>query len=175
MEWDIQKRSNQCSKCGKEFCDGQEYVTVLLDEEAVQRRDNCLECAPYVDGNIYCSWRGNIKFRPPRPEPVPGDLSERLLRRYISDKDSSKRNICFILAAMLERKKLLVQKKKFKDNEKNITYLIYEHIRTGEIFTIEDPNLSLDYIESVQAEVKEILDQETQVKECNPNKEQTPI
>ncbi len=56
---------------------------------------------------------------------------------------------------MLERKRLL-KEVETKRSEGGITR-IYEHTKTGEVFVIPDPQLRLDQIERVQAEVSSLL------------------
>jgi hypothetical protein len=61
------------------------------------------------------------------------------------------------LAVMLERKRLL--KAKAQTTAEGRRTLIYEHARTGEVFTIPDPNLQLDQLEVVQRDVARLLEQ----------------
>ena len=64
-------------------------------------------------------------------------------------------NVRFILALMLERKRLL-KSVEVKEEEGN-RFHIYLHAKTGEIFVIPDPGLHLDQIEAVQTEVAGLL------------------
>ena len=64
-------------------------------------------------------------------------------------------NIRFILALMLERKRIL---KPVEVKEEEGTRLhIYLHAKTGEVFVIPDPQLHLDQIEAVQTQVAGLL------------------
>jgi hypothetical protein len=56
---------------------------------------------------------------------------------------------------MLERKRLLKQVEAREDIHGRT--LIYEHVKTGEVFVIPDPGLRLDQIEAVQTEVAALL------------------
>jgi hypothetical protein len=60
------------------------------------------------------------------------------------------------LAVMLERKRLLKVKEQMTRDEKRI--FIYEQPKTGDIFTIPDPNLRLDQLEHVQKDVADLLE-----------------
>jgi hypothetical protein len=62
------------------------------------------------------------------------------------------KNARFILAAMLERKKTL---RPMPSTEPGM--LIYEHAQSGEVFLIEDPQLTLEQLPAVQREVSELL------------------
>jgi hypothetical protein len=64
-------------------------------------------------------------------------------------------NACYVLAAMLERKRVLKQIKIEKVEEGRV--LIYEQAATGDVFVVPDPGLRLDQLESVQNEVAQLL------------------
>jgi hypothetical protein len=79
-----------------------------------------------------------------------------LLRQFMAKDDYSKLNIVYILAVMLERKRILAEKDVQKRDDGS-RIRIYEHKKTGEIFTIPDPDLKLDELEAVQSEVASLL------------------
>jgi hypothetical protein len=60
-----------------------------------------------------------------------------------------------VLAAMLERKRVLKQIK--TEQSGNVRVLIYEHGASGDVFIVPDPQLRLDELESVQNEVAQLL------------------
>ena len=57
---------------------------------------------------------------------------------------------------MLERKRVLKVKDQLKDKGERI--FIYEISKTGDIFTIPDPNLKMEQLEQVQTEVAALLE-----------------
>ena len=63
--------------------------------------------------------------------------------------------VCYILAVMLERKRILKVRQQFERDGARV--FIYEQPRTGDIFTITDPNLHLDQLEEVQRDVTRLL------------------
>jgi hypothetical protein len=92
---------------------------------------------------------------PPRPpEPLARESAEDLFRRLIASENPAA-NACYVLAAMLERKRVLKQVK--TEQGANGRVLIYEHGATGDIFVVPDPELRLDELESVQNEVAQQL------------------
>lgn len=102
-------------------------------------------------------WRS--KFEPPPPPPpetLGKETAEELLRRYMQETDTRHGSARYILALMLERKRLLKQIDTERTADGGRT-LIYEHTKTGEIFVIPDPHLRLDQIEQVQSEVAALL------------------
>jgi hypothetical protein len=66
-------------------------------------------------------------------------------------------NVIYILAIMLERKKVLVEKDVHVESD--ATRRVYEHRKTGETFIVRDPHLRLDQLEHVQEDVVAMLEQ----------------
>ena len=91
---------------------------------------------------------------PPPPDPLPKEDAESLLRKMMERNDSSEMVARFILAVMLERKKILKHRETQKNADK---ILVYEHAKTGETFVIKDPQLRLDQLEEVQRKVSAML------------------
>ncbi len=159
QEWQIKQRSASCNKCNKSFNDGEEFVSALCENAQVPdeyiREDICLNCWLKEEerGNFYSVWRSTYTMPPPLPpEPLKKETAESLLRKMIEKKDSTFVNAIFILAIMLERKRTLVEKD-VKHTKTGEIIRIYEHKKTGETFMIEDPQLSLERIQEIQAEV----------------------
>jgi len=64
-------------------------------------------------------------------------------------------NACFVLAVMLERKRVLKQVR--TENASGDRLLIYEHRDNGDVFIVRDPQLRLSELERVQDEVVNLL------------------
>ncbi len=158
-EWDIKGRAEKCAATGRSFQDGEYFYTLLFhDKEGYRRMDLGEEAWRQRNDNIqpFSFWRS--KFEPPpaaEPEPLEKETAEDLLRRYMGEEDSRHANARYILAVMLERKRILKQIDAKDDGSGRI--LIYEHAKTGEIFVVPDPALRLDQLESVQNEVAALL------------------
>lgn len=63
---------------------------------------------------------------------------------------------CFILAVMLERKRILRHRDTIRNNNGQ-EVLVYEHAETGESFSLVDPHLRLDHLESIQRQIVDLL------------------
>ena len=153
--WDLQARATACSMCQIAFVAEQPYHTLLsFGAEGYRRSDLCDKCWPTVDrtGEI-SQWLGVFQPPPPLPaEVVKKETAESLLRKLIASDDPAQSNARYILAVMLERKRVL------KPRETSITtggkkVLVYEHSKTGESFLVPDPELRLDQLEEVQKEI----------------------
>jgi hypothetical protein len=57
---------------------------------------------------------------------------------------------------MLERKRLLKVKEQIVRDGARV--FIYEQPKTGDVFTVRDPNLQLDQLEDVQRQVADLLE-----------------
>ncbi len=160
QEWTIQSRSTKCAVTGREFTDGEYFYTLLYDEVAGMRREDMSEEA-WKERNDsqqpYSFWRSKFEVPPAGPpETVTKQTAEDLLRRYMEDGTSQEAAARYLLAVMLERKRLLKEVQTKHGPEGQLTR-IYEHTKTGEVFVIPDPQLRLDQIAQVQQEVSSLL------------------
>lgn len=163
-EWNIQSRGHGCEACGKPFADGESYHTLLFEERAELRRsDICVACwdrqfSEARDKKGFIShWQGVYEAPPAHaPEPIQKETAETLLRKLIELNDPKYVPAAFILAVMLERKRLLKVKEQFTRDGQRV--FIYEQPKTGDVFTILDPNLQLNQLEQVQHDVAALLE-----------------
>jgi|SRR5579862_7223988 len=158
-EWDIQSRGDVCSACQKPFADKEAYHTLLsFDASGYTRRDLCATCFANASREDVASyWQGEFKLPPPPPpEPLQKETAETLLRKLIESTDPSHSAARYILAVMLERKRILKHRDTIRE-ENGDDKLVYEHARTGETFTLPDPHLRLDQLTHVQEEVAALL------------------
>lgn len=169
-EWDIQSRADACTSCHRPFADKEAYHTLLsLDGTGYARRDLCGACyagAPR-EGNI-SYWQGVYKLPPPPPpEPIQKETAETLLRKLVESTDPSHAAARYILAVMLERKRILKHRDTVREDDGH-ELLVYEHGRTGESFTLPDPHLRLDQLAQVQEEVAALLRPTTESAKAGP-------
>lgn len=155
-DWEIKSRGHVCSRTGREFAEGEYFYTLLYREgEGFRREDLSEEAWKERNDNLqpFSFWRSKYEPpAPPPPEPLPKDDAEGLLRRMLEEQNPAHRNAQYILALMLERKKLLRPVESQDDD-----MLVYEHSQTGETFVLANPHLSFDRIPEVQLEVSELL------------------
>jgi hypothetical protein len=163
-EWNIQSRSHACQACGKPFADGEFCQTLLLEERhQYARLDVCRQCweTQYGDGaadrkGFISQWQSVYRMPPPAPpEAIRRETAEELLRKLIAAGQPQDGPVCYILAVMLERKRILKVKEQFQRDGARV--FIYEQPATGDVFTITDPNLRLDQLDEVQRNVSRLL------------------
>ena len=163
-EWNIQSRAHSCAACNRTFKDKEPYHTLLFDEKAEFRRsDVCESCwqQQYSQGarerkGFVSYWHGVYEAPPPPSDPIKRENAESLLRRLIKLNDPQYIPAGYILAVMLERKRLLKVKEQLRRDGQRI--FIYEQPATGDLFTIIDPNLQLNQLEQVQHDVAALLE-----------------
>jgi hypothetical protein len=157
-EWAIKHRADACAVTRRPFTPGEYFYTLLFhDADGYRREDLSEEAWRDRNENIrpFSFWKSRYEPLPPRPpEPLARESAEDLFRRLIASENPAA-NACYVLAAMLERKRVLKQVK--TEQGANGRVLIYEHGATGDIFVVPDPELRLDELESVQNEVAQQL------------------
>jgi hypothetical protein len=157
-EWAITHRADLCAVTRRPFVPGEYFYTLLYhDADGYRREDLSEEAWQNRNENIqpFSFWKSRYEPLPPKSaEPLPRENAEQLFRRLIASK-SPPANACYVLAAMLERKRVLKQAK--TEQDANGRVLIYEQPATGDVFIVPDPQLRLDELETVQDEVAELL------------------
>lgn len=155
-DWEIKSRGHVCSRTGREFAEGESFYTLLYrDGDGFRREDLCEEAWKSRNDNLqpFSFWRSKYEPpAPPPPEPMAKDDAEGLLRNLMAEQNPAHANAQYILALMLERKRLLRPVESQDDG-----VLVYEHVRTGETFVLANPHLSFERIPEVQLEVSELL------------------
>lgn len=156
QEWNVHAPEGVCSGCGREFADQEEFSSQLIfvPESGYLRRDCCPNCRPGAAGGVAVSiWKTRYHAKPPpSEEPLKKETAESLLRQLLEKNEPADRNIVYVLAVMLERRRILVERD-VQVLETGEHRRIYEHRATGEIWVIADPQLRLSDLEKVQTEV----------------------
>lgn len=165
IEWNIQPRAHACQACRKSFVDKQPYHTLLFDHKRdYERLDICERCweSQYSQGATdrkgYVSfWQGTYTVPPAAaPDPIRKETAETLLRKLIEQNEPNHAAARYILAVMLERKRLFKVKAQLAQEDQRV--FVYEHAKTGELFQVPDPKLQLDQLEDVQRDVARLLE-----------------
>lgn len=164
LEWNIQSRAHACHATGRAFADGEPCHTVLvsagplferldLSEEGWKAQSAEILARP----DLISHWKGTYHAPPAAPpEAIAKGDAEALLRKLVERRDERHAPACYILAVMLERKRILKVKQQLRENGKRV--FVYEQSRTGDIFAIVDPDLHLEQLEAVQRDVADLLE-----------------
>jgi len=170
-EWIIQSRAHACQACGKSFADKDTYHTILTShKQELLRQDICPGCWAVQNAKLQGSvqgaaghkgfisqWQAIYHAPPPSStaDPIQKETAETLLRKLILANDPQHGPACYILAVMLERKRQLKIKQQIRRD--GVRIFIYEHPKTGDLFTITDPDLQLNQLDAVQRDVTQLL------------------
>ena len=157
-EWAIKHRADACALTKRPFQTGEYFYTLLFHDAEGFRREDLSEGAwRNRNENIrpFSFWRSRYEPLPdPATESLGKETAEQLFRRLLTS-ENPPANAIYVLAAMLERKRVLKQIKTEQTDRGRV--LIYEHGATGDVFIVPDPQLRLDELESVQNEVAQLL------------------
>lgn len=157
-EWNVRKRAHSCADCSESFADGSPFFSQLINSgEELERIDRCRKCHSERADRTGSTWRSVYQSNPPPEEVVNRDTTDQLLQRLLQDNNPDDRSVIFILAVMLERKRILIERDVQKQTDGTLLR-IYEDRRNGDALSIVDPQLSLDELTDVQQQVISLLD-----------------
>lgn len=161
QEWNIRSRGHVCSFCHMPLVDKTPVVSALKEcPDGYERFDSHPECWKTAerDWEAFSQWDG-VYFAPvkeEKSEPLKKEDAGTLLRKLIILDDPAMKNVVYVLAVMLERSKILVERDAKPQTDGTIRR-VYEDKRTGDTFVILDPRLRLENISHVQQQVVSLL------------------
>ncbi len=166
-DWKIKSRSGICHHTGRQFEDEEPFYTCIFDDpesDGFIRRDYSAtaweELSATLDPAPFSFWRS--VFRIPRADTPDETLKHRsaeaMLYRMIEEDRSGTENARYILALMLERKKVLIPTETRRTETR--TLLFYEHRESGAVYIVADPGLRLEEVGRIQEEVSQLLAEE---------------
>ncbi|MEM9479286.1 MAG: hypothetical protein AAGA58_06440 [Verrucomicrobiota bacterium] len=163
QDWKIKSRSHQCALTEKPFEDKEEIYTAIFLAETeedgdFQRRDFCIDAwdGHHEELKPFSYWRTAYQAPPPPEEEVLQKQSaEAQLRQMIEEDSAETENSRYILALLLERKKTIKETDRQQVSDGLIR--IYEHVGSGEVFIVKDPQLPLNEVTRLEGEVERLF------------------
>ena len=161
--WSLKSRAHQCASSGEPFEEGEKIRAAIFPDP---------ESSGYLRQDFkLAAWENRSDPDPPfstwittyqapvveeKAEDVVDQDPESLLKKLVEEDEEHTENARYILAVMLERKKILRE----TDTQEVPSGIlrVYEHRKTGDVFLIKDPQIALSDVERVQQEVKQLLD-----------------
>ena len=161
--WSIKSRSKTCAASEEAFEDGEKIRAAIFpdpESSGYLRKDYKVDAWEKSENDEipFSTWL--TTYTPPvieeKPEAVVQDDPETLLGKLIEEDEAHTENARYILAVMLERKKLLRE----TDTQELPTgkLRVYEQRKSGDIYIIKDPQIPLSDVDKVQEEVRALLD-----------------
>ena len=160
--WNLRTRAHQCAVTERKFVEGEKFYTAIYFNKKTgdyTRRDVSADAwaQDIQEHPPFSFWKS--AYEPPhteeRLEVTPKENAGELLHRLIVEDEAGTEQARYILALMLERKRILVPTAVKHSDAGRL--LMYENKKTGEVFVIRDPELRLDEIEAMQEEVATLL------------------
>ena len=161
QDWTIRSRGHVCTICQKSLVDRTPVVSALREASNGYDRYDCHpECwkAMERDWEPFSQWDGTY-FAPVKEvkaEPLKKEDAGELLRHLMTLDDPAMKNVVYVLAVMLERSKILVERDRKEQNDGTIRR-VYEDRKNGDTFVILDPRLRLENLSEVQQQVVALL------------------
>jgi hypothetical protein len=162
QNWSIRSRATQCALSERPFTEGEVFHTAIYfdpETSGYLRRDVAIDVWPQEisERKPIAYWRTTYSpnIVEPKPEVASKEGAMALLQRFIEEDEPTTENARYILALMLERKRILspTATKEVDGNK----MLFYENKKTGEVFIVRDPDLRLDELAQLQDEVAMLL------------------
>lgn len=157
IDWKIKTRGEACAVTGKPFEEGEFFYTLLTLAKGGEllRQDICEQAWIERNDNIrpLSFWKSKFKPTPAHPpEALEKADAESELRRLLDEGAHQSPKVCYLLALLLERKRILRVKDRTEiDGQPAI---IYEHADTQETFLIPEVDFKISDIEALQEELK---------------------
>ena len=161
QEWNIRSRGHVCTICQKPLVDKTPVVSALKETSGGYERFDCHpECWKTAerDWDPFSQWDGVYlaPVKEERKEPLKKEDAGELLRKLVTLDDPAMKNVVYVLAVMLERSKILVERDA-KNQGDGIIRRVYEDRKNGDTFVIVDPRIRLENLAEVQAQVVALL------------------
>lgn len=161
--WSLKSRSRTCHQTQRPFEDEEPiHVAIFPDPESsgYLRQDYAELAWAEISAVLkpFSSWRTIYKapIIEEKADKAVANDPESLLRQLLEEDEKATLNTRYILALMLERRKILKEIDVQRSTNKGLLRL-YEHRKTGEAWLVHDPEISLDALPPVQDEVAEFL------------------
>ena len=178
QEWNIRSRGHVCTICQKPLVDKTPVVSALREmPDGYERFDCHPECwkAQERDWEPFSQWDGVYlaPVKEEKKEPLKKEDAGELLRQLVTMDDPAMKNVIYVLAVMLERSKILVERDA-KGLEDGTIRRVYEDRKQGDTFVILDPRLRLENLSEVQQQVVALLSGTKTLGEVASEEEQSP-
>lgn len=159
MDWNISKGADRCLVCGKVFQEEEDFFSSLYaDRYNLLRKDYCVTCwTNNQDHTFFSFWKTRM---PTKEEPKKRQVDEGaildLFLRLGEEPDPWARNLRYVLALFLLRKKHLKLKEQGTDEQGEFLILYYPE--EDKLFHIYNPHLGEDEVARLNDEILKLFD-----------------
>lgn len=153
--WEVRARAHHSFASRTPFDEGDVICSRLVREGKEVVREDYLQGEWTADLAAGAMFHWKTKYRKPAPKKEPPfreENAEDLLQDLLEQKNPDTVNTVYILALMLERKRILIERGTLQDVDGGLVR-VYEKKDGGETYMIQDPQLNLNQLADVQQEV----------------------
>ena len=164
-DWEttVGRPEDVCSKCEKSFDTGDELVSYLgFDEGLLVRRVKCPSCFEPDSEDHYAFWRAR-KAAPDRDRPRPLDVEflVEFFKRLVGEGPAPERvAVCYIVALLLVRRKLLDHRATDQDGEVEMMVLRFKKDESETDYRVPVPELTPEKMETIRDDLGRIFNLE---------------
>jgi hypothetical protein len=155
MEYEIQPHTRRCVMTGRELNPGERYYAALIEDGArFVRHDYSAEAWTGPPEGTFSFWAGRVP--PPQEEArlrVDDDLLEDCFQRLEGQTDPGRINFRYVVALLLVRRRRF----KLEPDGPDAGTMMVRCPRTGQCYSVINPQLSEDEMQQVQEEVFQVL------------------
>jgi hypothetical protein len=160
-EYNIGRQAGACTACSKPLEAGQEFVATVREvDEAFQRQDFCVECAPAAEGDaaLLGVWRAHVPAEKTKKKLFVNDqVLMEFFDRLAEADEPARVNFRFVLALVLMRKKVLIYDRLGKRDDGTEVWCM--HVRgEGRKCEVIDPHLDEEKIAQVSQQLTQIME-----------------
>jgi hypothetical protein len=155
-DWKLGRTEERCATCGHAFAEGETYVSALfeLPSSDFRRGGYCERCYPPSDGEPFSFWRTR-RSAPVRSKKLNLDQVKELFLRFVGSAEPADREVAYLLALLLMRKKRLRLKETRSDGETR--WLVLESNLGEGPFPVADPVITAERLEALDREIRDLL------------------
>lgn len=157
QQWKIESLTGRCASTGREFAEGEEFYTVLLEEgESFRRVDYSLDAWQGPPEGAFSHFRTRVPVKEKRKRLLVDDeLLVHFFLRLADQSEPHRLQFRFVLALILLRKRLLRYDETIREDGREVWRMTLSIDKTAH--QVVNPHLTDDQIEGVSSQLSAIL------------------
>ncbi len=155
-DWKLGRLLESCARCGRSFEEGEAYVSALFEAEATgfRRGAYCTACFPPEGEAPFSHWRTR-RTPPVRTKRLNLEQVRELFLRFVGSDEPADREMAYLFALLLMRKKRLRLRETRTTGEARI--LLLETPAGEGPFPVADPVIPPERLEILDREIRDLL------------------
>ncbi len=157
QQWNVESATGRCVATGRTLEEGEEYYTVLFEEdESFRRAEYCLDAWQGPPEDAFCHFKTSVPIKAKRKQLlVEDDLLVAFFRRLADEAEPVRVQFRFVLALILMRKRALRYEGSSTQDEVEVWRMLLP--RDQSTHEVVNPHLTDEQIEGVSRQLSAIL------------------